>query len=63
MYFFLVRSCASTMRRQSSTLVAIGTVHATCLPFFERLQRHARVVGDRRVDVDEVDVLSRSRSS
>ena len=34
MYFRPVRSTVSTILRQSSMLVAIGTVQATCLPAF-----------------------------
>ena len=32
MYFLPVRAESSTILRQSATLVAIGTVQATCLP-------------------------------
>ncbi len=32
-------------------------MHITCLPAFEGFQRHPGVVGDRAVDVDEIDVL------
>ena len=56
MYLRPVSSTSWQIFSHSLIVVAIGTVHITCLPALRACDRHPGVIGNRRVDVDEIDL-------